>query len=194
MSEEQRTADETAGLLARIAQGQKAAFEQFYDAFYARVYAFALRHLRNPADAAEVLNEAMLEVWRSASRFEGRSKPLTWVFGITHHKVIDRLRRRHKEHHEEFDEELAPELADETQPSALDALARAENAEQVRRCLERLSGAHRLVVHLAFFEDLSYPEIAEIVGCPVGTVKTRMFHAKEHLKRCLAGHVEASAP
>ncbi len=68
----------------------------------------------------------------------------------------------------------------------IDAIVGAENAKFIRCCMEKLSDAHHQVVHLTFFEDLSYPEIAQILNCPLGTVKTRMFHAKQLLKKCLA--------
>jgi len=175
-------ADEANELLGRIARGQTSALESFYAAFHAPVYAFAVRRLRNSADAAEVLNDVLLEVWRSAARFEGRSHPRTWVLGIAHHKILDRLRRRR----DDVEETLPPEIEDPEAVDAAAAIAQADDAEAVRRCLDRLSDSHRWVVHLAFFEDLSYPEIADIAKCPVGTVKTRMFHAKQLLKRCLA--------
>ncbi len=174
--------DNAATLLSRIARGDSGAIESFFDTYQARVYAFALKRVRNATDAAEILNDTMLEVWRSAARFEGRSQPLTWVLGIANHKTLDRLRKRHGQRD---NEELDDDLPDNDQLSAVDALVGAEDALRVRRCLEPLSDAHRLVIHLAFFEDLPYPEIAEIVGCPVGTVKTRVFHAKQLLKRCL---------
>lgn len=173
--------DELAALLERIAAGSETALREFYDSFHSRVYAFALRRLNDTTDAAEVLNEVMLEVWRQAGRFEGRSRAQTWVLGIAHHKVIDTLRRRRAPPGEAID----PDLLGADTPSAVEALAGAEDAARVRHCLEQLSDAHRLVVHLAFFEDLSYTEIAEIAKCPQGTVKTRMFHAKKLLLRCL---------
>jgi RNA polymerase sigma-70 factor (ECF subfamily) len=176
--------DQLAPLLAAVARGSEAALEQLYRAAHARVYAFALKRVRNPVEAAEILNEVMLEVWRHAARFEGRSKALTWILGIAHHKALDALRRRHGEVHAEPDADIADEDAD-----VESAWTGAENAEWLRRCLERLSDAHRTVVHLAFFDDLAYPEIAQIVDCPVGTVKTRMFHAKRLLKDCLSALV-----
>lgn len=175
-------------LIVRMARGDERALARFYDAFHGRVYAFALKLVRDRADAAEVLNEVMLEVWRRAGQFEGRSRALTWVLGITHHKSIDRLRRRGNV----FDGDAAfADIADEA-PAAVEVLASAEDSERLRGCLERLSDAHRLVLHLAFFDDLPYPEIAQVVGCPLGTVKTRVFHAKQLLKQCLTGTDVAS--
>lgn len=78
-----------ADLLKHMAAGSEAALREFYQTFNARVYGFALKRLRDPADAADVLNEVMLEAWRSASRFEGRSQVSTWLLGIAHHKIID---------------------------------------------------------------------------------------------------------
>jgi RNA polymerase sigma-70 factor, ECF subfamily len=170
-------------LLAAIAAGSEPDFARFYDVYHSRVYAFVLRHLGDPAEASDVLNEVMLEVWRSAARFEGRSQALTWVLGIAHHKALDALRRRGRAPTEELDESLP----DEDAPNPPELLAAAQNAELLRVCLEKLSPDQRLVVHLAFFEDLPYPEVARIIDCPLGTVKTRIFHAKRFLKRCLSG-------
>ena len=176
-------ADAATALLASIAGGDRDAFGAFYDEFHARVYAFALRRLRNAADAADVMNEVMLEVWRNAARFEQRSKPSTWVLGIAQHKIVDLLRRRRPKTAEDCIECIEHAASDDS--AADDALAVVHDAQTLRRCLEQLSDAHALVLHLAFFEDLSYSEIAEITGCPPGTVKTRAFHAKRLLKHCL---------
>jgi RNA polymerase sigma-70 factor (ECF subfamily) len=172
---------EAGELLSRIARGETRALESFYDAYHARVYSFALKRLSNSADATEILNEVMLEVWRSASRFEGRSRPLTWVLGIAHHKVIDRLRRRRHASHDELDLDLTPDES----PGVVETMAGTQDAARVRHCVEQLPESQRLMIQLAFFDDLSYPEISEIANVPVGTVKTRVFHAKQALKRCL---------
>jgi RNA polymerase sigma-70 factor, ECF subfamily len=169
-------------LLTAIAAGSEPGFARFYDAYHSRVYAFVMRHLGDPAEASDVLNEVMLEVWRSAARFEGRSRALTWVLGIAHHKALDAVRRRARRSAEELDESLP----DEDAPNPPELLDAAQNAESLRRCLEKLSDDHRLVVHLAFFDDLPYTEVARIVDCPVGTVKTRIFHAKRLLRQCLS--------
>lgn len=174
---------ENAGeLLRRIAQGDETAVADFYRLFEARIYRFVLSRLNDPFEAADILNEVMLEVWRGASRFEGRSAVSTWVFGIARNKTVDRLRSRNPGKMVE----LEPDIAEDEGPGPAEVLLAAENAENVRYCVKQLSEAHREVVHLAFFEDLNYREIANIVGCPEGTVKTRMFHAKKALKRCLS--------
>jgi RNA polymerase sigma-70 factor, ECF subfamily len=174
-------ADE-AMLIAGIARGREQDMGEFYRRYHGRIYAFLLRRLRNAADAAEVANEVMLEVWRGAERFEGRAKPLTWVLGIAQHKAMDRMRRSGQA---TAQDERDPDNLPDGSAGAIELIAQAQDAALVRRCLERLSEAHRAVVHLAFFEDLGYAEIAAILECPEGTVKTRMFHAKQGLKRCL---------
>ena len=173
--------DDDQELLQRIARQDQAAMTEFYDTYHSAVYHFALKRMREPSDAAEVLNLVMMEVWKTASRFEGRSKVRTWLLGITNHKIIDALRKigRHE------GEELNDSYEDESHTESIDMVELAEHAEFIRQCMDGLSDAHRQVVHLAFFEDLVYTEIADIMACPEGTVKTRMYHAKTALKKCL---------
>jgi RNA polymerase sigma-70 factor (ECF subfamily) len=177
-------------LLKQVASGDQNAMSEFYDRFHSAVYHFALKRMREPSDAAEVLNLVMLEVWKTAGRFEGRSKVRTWLLGITNHKIIDALRKigRHE------GEELTDVHEDESQHEAIDLVALSEHAGFIQRCMEALSDAHRQVVHLAFFEDLVYTEIADIMECPEGTVKTRMYHAKTALKKCLKKLLGQDAP
>ncbi|GAB4355655.1 MAG: sigma-70 family RNA polymerase sigma factor [Gammaproteobacteria bacterium] len=172
---------ELASLLASIAAGSQSALERFYSVFQNRVYSYALARLRDPHLAAEVVNEVMMEVWRSAERFEGRSRVQTWLLGIAHHKVIDRFRRKPAPELVELDDRLP----DESDVGVERLLAGIEETERLQVCLDRLSDEHRLVMHLAFVEDLSYAEIAEVAEIPLGTVKTRVFHARKLLKRCL---------
>lgn len=175
--------DTDAQLLQRIAGGDQRALRQFYERFHGVVYQFSLRTLHNGADAAEVLNEVMLEVWRRAATFAGQSQVRTWLLSITRYKSIDLLRRKRPS--ELLDEaSLEDEAADEACPASL-AIELGQQGAQVRQCLERLKDSHRQVVYLTFFEELSYPQIAEIMAIPNGTVKTRMLHAKQQLLQCL---------
>lgn len=174
------TTDDTQ-LLLRIASGSQDALAEFYRLFESQVYAFALSRLNDPHACADIVNEVMLAVWKGAERYQGNAKVRTWLLGITHHKVVDRLRKKNRYDYEELDSEIP----DGTTPSATSVIEQSQDADKVRECVDKLSDAHKQVVHLVFFEDLSYGEIAETVGCPEGTVKTRVFHAKQLLKRCL---------
>jgi RNA polymerase sigma-70 factor (ECF subfamily) len=123
-------------------------------------------------------------VWRQAGRFRGRSKLSTWVFGIAHNKALNALRRRAQRADVALEHAAAMPDArpnPEAEAERRDARARMEAA------LGRLSREHREVIELTFYHEFSYEEIAQIVKCPVGTVKTRMFHAKQKLREWLGG-------
>ena len=104
----------------------------------------------------------------------------TWLIGIARHKLIDHYRRERRHEHDELDEG-----ATDPQPVSEQLVAAAQHADWVKHCIEGLGGLQRDIVHLAFYSDMAYPEIAEVVECPVGTVKSRMFHAREALRQCL---------
>ncbi len=169
-------------LLLQIADGDEEALAELYRLFERRIYAFASSRLSDPAVAADLVNEVMMEVWRKADSFEGRALVSTWILGITRHRVLDELRRRGRRRFDELD----PEAPEDEVPSAEDAMSGASDAAHLAYCLDQLPEAQREAVHLAFFEDLPYGEIAELAECPPGTVKTRVYHAKQALKRCLA--------
>lgn len=168
--------------LTHIASGRQSALENFYRHYHAQVMQFALRLVGNAADAAEITNESMLEVWRSAAGFAGGSKVRTWLFGIVNHRAIDLMRRRRRLQSDDLDE-----LVDDS-PSChiADVVGGAQDAGHVRECVKQLPDRQKAVVHLAFFEGLSYPEVAEALHVPVGTVKTRVMHAKLRLQQCLS--------
>ena len=172
-------------LLRRIAAGEEAAMAEFYNSYENPVYRFILSRMNDPFEASDILNEVMLEVWRGAGRFQGRSAVKSWIFGIARHKTLDRLRSRQR-NAARAGEEPSEDIADENAVDPTEAIAATQHAEFVRHCLDRMSAAHREVLHLTFFGDLTYGQIAEIAGCPEGTVKTRMFHAKRAMQHCLA--------
>jgi RNA polymerase sigma-70 factor (ECF subfamily) len=137
--------------------------------------------LNDPFRSADIVHEVFLEVWRNAGRFRKKSSVRTWVFSIAYRKVVDIFRR---EGRLSYQEDL-PEQVDES-PDAASALIAAQSAEAVRDCLARLKPEHRLAVELAFYEDMSHRDIAAVTGVPEGTVKSRVFHAKQLLMRCLS--------
>lgn len=180
-ADESRQEDDELRLIEALSAGSDQALSRFYRRYERTVYAFAMSQLRDPHAAADVVNEVMLAVWRNAGAFGGRSKVSTWLLGIARNKIVDVLRRRRPEAHDELDEQLP----DEEARTSVDLIAGAEDSARLHECIERLSKNHRAVVHLAFFEDMHYEAIAEVLDCPPGTVKTRMFHARSYLKRCL---------
>ncbi len=173
-------------LLDKISKGEEQALTEFYEVFESRIYAFILSRLHDSFEASDILNEVMWEVWRGAMRFDGRASVLTWVFSITNHKIIDRLRSNCKYEVGE----LSSEIPDEYSQSLDDMVNVKQEGEHLRHWLSKLSDVHRQVIHLAFFEDFSQKEISEIIGCPEGTVRARMFYAKRALKQYLENDVK----
>lgn len=182
MTENAQTDDEVT-LVRRVARGDVAAFEVVYRRYRLRVAGFAGRLTRHPDIIEEVVNDTMVVVWQKAGRFRGRSKLSTWILGIAYRVTLKRLRQRSRRARAEAELPYEAQLSDVEQPEAI--LSRRERQERIRQALLQLSPKHRAVIELTFFEGLSYREIAEIVGCPHNTVKTRMFHARRHLKQVL---------
>ncbi|MEM1385707.1 MAG: RNA polymerase sigma factor [Pseudomonadota bacterium] len=168
-------------LVERIARRDMKALEAFYARHETALYNFLRAKLNDHALAYDVVNEAMFEVWQNAGRFEGRSRPRSWLFTIARNRAVDRLRKGKR------DVALEPDfdMADENAVHAEDVIAAAQDADRLAHCLGRIPEAQREVVHLAFFEDMSLVQISEVIGTPEGTVKSRMFHAKRALRHCL---------
>lgn len=167
-------------LVKRIGAGDKRAMHAFYMRHNQAVYAFAVSRSGNAELSSDCVHDTMLDVWRSAVSFAGRSSVKTWLFSIARNKLVDALRKRGKLSY--VDE--VPEQED-TAPNPEAAAIAAAESTRLHRCIEGLSGPQRTAIRLAFLEDLSYPEIAEIEAVPIGTIKTRIHHAKQALMRCL---------
>lgn len=172
--------DDELALLRQVAAKDRRAFEALYHLYYRRLFGYLLRITRRADLVEEVLNDVMLAVWKGAAGFDGRSRPSTWIFGIAYHKALKALARRPDEGDPE---EGGPEPVDGDEPESL--AARRELATVLGRALGALPPDQRAVVELAYYHGLGYTEIAEIVGCPVNTVKTRMFHARRRLREIL---------
>ncbi len=168
-------------LLQRISSGDRTAMRAIYERHGDGIYQFVLNWLSNPLEASDVVQETMLEVWRKAGTFGGRSSVKSWIYAIARNKAVDWTRK----HGRTILTDAPPESEDDA-PGPREIVSASQDAERVRACVSKLSDAHRSVIHLAFFEDLSYAEIAEIEDCPLGTVKTRVMHAKSLLLRCLS--------
>jgi RNA polymerase sigma-70 factor (ECF subfamily) len=176
--------DEVLRLLGRIERADESAFKELYRAFSRRLYAYVLRQLGDPAQAEEIVADTLYEVWRQPARFRGDSQFSTWLIGIARNKVLMAFRSRKPDSKHEDISDLAETIASED-ASAFEILAQQQRREGVRSCMDKLSDDHRECVHFVFYEGLSLAEVAQLQGCPENTVKTRLFHARQKLKKCL---------
>ncbi|UTA48949.1 sigma-70 family RNA polymerase sigma factor [Simiduia sp. 21SJ11W-1] len=170
-------------LLAAIVKGDQQAMERFYRRHAGALSAFLQRTLHNPADIAEVINTVMLEVWHKGASFQGEARVRTWLFSMARFKAIDALRAKRR-HEDQEDISLHEDLSCDCDLFA--AASASQDAASVRTCVDALKAKLKEVVWLAFFEEMPYTEIAEVMQIPTGTVKTRMMQAKNLLMRCLA--------
>ena len=171
-------------LLERVARGEHAAFEAVYDRHAATVYGMVARVLRDPAQSEEVAQEVLLEVWRTAGRYDpARGRPLTWILTMARRRAVDRVRAAQAA----VDRDLRygagriPRPYDEVSETVE---VRLEH-QRVRRCLDALSPTQREPIDLAFYEGHTYREVSELLGLPAGTVKTRMRSGLLRLRLCL---------
>jgi len=169
-------------LLARVAAGDLQAFERLYRLYQPRLSRFLTTLLRRPQLIEEVLDDTMMVVWQTADRFRGSSKLSTWIFAIAYRKAHKaRLRWPDPVEDPEQDGRISED------PAPDDELHHQKLHDSLMRAMDQLSADHRAVVDLTYFHGLGYREIAEIVDCPVDTVKTRMFHARRRLKQAIGG-------
>ncbi len=170
-------ADTLAPLIDKIGKGDRVSFTQLYEETSPRIRFFLIRMLGNIAVVDDVLVETYTSIWQGASRFSGKSRVLTWMFAIARNQALKEMRKNKK--HKSLDEVAEP-VAPEVREHEL-----SDQAQVIRRALLTLSGKHQQILELSFFNDLSYPEIGELLEIPVNTVKTRVFHAKKALAKSL---------
>lgn len=171
-------------LLARVRARELDAFEALYRLYHPRLARFLLNLLHRPQLVEEVLNDTLFVVWERCDTFRGASKLSTWIFAIGYRKAMKALRRL-DEPVEDLNSELRPSGDD--LPDAPFGRRRAQDA--LAAALTKLSPDHRTVVDLTYFHEMNYREIAAIMDCPIDTVKTRMFHARRHLRRLMDGEL-----
>ena len=169
-------------LLARVAAGDLQAFERLYRLYQPRLSRFLTTLLRRPQLIEEVLDDTMMVVWQTADRFRGSSKLSTWIFAIAYRKA-HKARLRWPDPVEDVEQDTR----ESEDPAPDDELHHQKLHDSLMRAMDKLSADHRAVVDLTYFHGLGYREIADIVDCPVDTVKTRMFHARRRLKQAIGG-------
>jgi RNA polymerase sigma-70 factor (ECF subfamily) len=179
---ERAKADDEAHLIDRIRMRDLRAFESLYRRYHPRLSRFLTHLLRRPHLVEEVLNDTMMVVWNRPHSYNGASRLSTWIFAIAYRKALKALRR-----YDDPLEDLQTESRASGEPGPEIQLGRRQTREALLGAMSELSPDHRAVVDLTYFHEMGYREIAEVMDCPVDTVKTRMFYARRHLKRVLAG-------
>jgi RNA polymerase sigma-70 factor, ECF subfamily len=171
-----------AGLLARVARGDHQAFELLYGELAGPVYGVVRQVLRDPAQSEEIAQEVLLEIWRTASRFDpAKGSPAAWALTIAHRRAVDRVR---SETASSRREERA--AVDHGSPDDVaEVVAATLDRQRVRRCLDGLTELQRESIKLAYYGGYSYPQVARLLGVALGTVKTRIRDGLIRMRDCL---------
>jgi RNA polymerase sigma-70 factor (ECF subfamily) len=173
--------DQDADLPGRIAAGDESALRELFSRYGQRLYAYALRLTDDPALADDGVQLTLVAVWQGAGRFRGEGRVLAWLLGILHHTTLKLARGKTLPISDAMEDTL-------TEPSALpeEKVLEGELSSRVRDGLRELSPEHRAALELVFYQELSLAEAAQVCGCPVGTIKSRLSYAR----RCLRGRLE----
>ena len=174
----QGTSDEA--LISAIAGGDRRAMQALYARHNVRIYRFVLRLTNDRWLAEDIASEVFIDVWRGAEGFKVKSQVSTWMLAIARHKALSALRRRSDERLDE-DATAIADPADDAETT----VDKRDRSALVQHCLSQLSALHREVLDLVYYHEKSVDEVAEIVGAPVNTVKTRMFYARKRMQTLL---------
>ena len=170
--------------LNQVARGDREAFDHVYREMAASVYGLARRVLRDPAQAEEVAQEVLVEVWRTASRFDAaKGTARAWMLTIAHRRAVDRVRAEQAAHEREARIAASSQVVDYDE--VVETVETRLEAQRVRHCLEVLTNLQRESVTLAYYGGYTYPEVATLLGAPLGTVKTRLRDGLGRLRDCL---------
>jgi RNA polymerase sigma-70 factor, ECF subfamily len=181
-SEQPQGGSDLGQLMNRVGRGDEEAFSAVYEQVSSTVYGLVLRVLRDPAQAEEVAQEVLLEVWRTASRFDpARGSAQAWVATMAHRRAVDRVRSAQAAARR--DDQAAPL---EASPDEVAEVVEAKlDRERVRRCLGTLTDLQRESIVLAYYGGYTYREVSGLLGVALGTTKTRMRDGLIRLRDCL---------
>ena len=177
---QQQREDSDRRLLAKVAARDREAFRELYIIYHRRLARFLVRLTRRYELAEEIINDTLWVVWRKAAEFRGDSRVSTWIMGIAYRRALKTLRARGNQVRDTVPIENEPLVAP-------DELGEAETGEWILLAMQQLPTEQRLAVEFAYGYGHSCDEIALIMDCPVNTVKTRLFHAREKLRAALPG-------
>jgi RNA polymerase sigma-70 factor (ECF subfamily) len=170
-------------LVSRIAAGDPLAMQVLFARHNVRVFRFVMGIVKDRTLADDIIGDVFLDVWRHAGRFEERASVSTWLLAIARYKALDGNRRGRAHAHVELDDE-ALAIADTSDDPETAAQTR-DRDEVLRNCIAQLSPSHREILDLVYYQEMTIEAVAEIIGAPLNTVKTRMFYARKHIAAML---------
>jgi RNA polymerase sigma-70 factor, ECF subfamily len=173
-------------LIKAIAAGDEGAMRTLYARHNVRVFRFISRLMTEPGTAEDLVSEVFIDVWTQAGRFEGRSQVTTWILSIARFKALSALHRRRRRDAELG--EAAMELIEDATDSPEQTVLNSDLSAQLRTCLSQMSQEHREVIDLVYYREKTIEEVADIMGTPKNTVKTRMHYARKRLAGLLSTH------
>ncbi|MGI0016522.1 MAG: RNA polymerase sigma factor [Nitrososphaera sp.] len=185
-----REAHDDADLIRRIGAGDQQAFEQLYNRYYHYLFRFIYRMTRRLESTEEIINDVMLVVWEKAANLELTSRASTWILSIAYRKSLKLLDQYQANYADVSIQDIEPDLPSDDEAT----MEQLELTDWVLVALESLSREQRTVVELAYFHGMRYSDIAQVMGCPESTVKTRMFHARKKLRSLLPSLIEGAHP
>jgi RNA polymerase sigma-70 factor, ECF subfamily len=179
-------------LLRQVARGDEQAFRVLYEQLAPRVYGLAKRVVRDPAQAEEVAQEALVEVWRTAARFDSaKGSATSWVLTITHRRAVDRVRAAQSGADRE--RRVAAASVETPYDDVVEEVTASLEQQQVRRCLQGLTDLQREAITLAYYDGFTYREVAEKLDTALPTIKSRMRDGLIRMRDCLGVEVGLAA-
>ena len=180
-------------LVKRCQAGQTEAFDELVTRYRTRVFAMIYNMVHNEQDAWDLAQESFIKAWKSIKRFRGRSSFYTWIYRIVMNVTIDWLRKKQvKGAGMEFDDALqlkeidpASRTVPKADPLPHERMERTEIRAKIDKAIAQLSPEHRAVILMREIEEMQYHEIAETLGCSIGTVMSRLFYARKKLQNLL---------
>ncbi len=182
--------DPDADLMRRIGAGDQQAFEQLYNRYYHYLFRFIYRMTHRLGSTEEIINDVMLVVWGKAANLELTSRTSTWILSIAYRKSLKLLDQYRANYADVSIKDIELDLPSDDEAT----MKQLELTDWVLVALESLSREQRAVVELAYFHGMRYSDIAQVMGCPESTVKTRMFHARKKLRSLLPSLIEGAHP
>jgi RNA polymerase sigma-70 factor (ECF subfamily) len=179
-------------LVGRCQKGDTGAFDELITRYRQRCFAMIYQMVRNEDDAWDLAQDGFVKAWKSLAHFRGQSSFYTWLYRIMANVSLDWLRRKHVRGDAEFDDQIGLQHVETNAPTApkpaaqpIDRLAGDEIRQRVDAAIEKLSPEHRAVIVLREVDGLDYQEIADAIGCSIGTVMSRLFYARKKLQAFL---------